>query len=316
MTAAFLAAAVLPIVVFGYVAFQAVSSSVAEHIHDKNSLLAKSLAREVRDFLFRGREILQYTARTMETDGVLQNPSAFLQTIAGQFRFFDSIQVIDADTGAIRYIAPYAADYIGNDASKSAYFQNAVQTGRTFWSNTFISSQSGHPSVTLSVPGDHLIAVGFLNLVRLNDISDRIVFGSTGQAAITDTAGTLIAHRNRTFVEERRNIRNLDIVSNTLAGREGAFTFPFQGEEWVGTSSHIPVPGWSVFVFQTASEARVHVHQIAAAILLGIAGAVILAVLMSLFWVKRLLKPIDRLVESARGITQGNYKIAPHPQSY
>jgi hypothetical protein len=118
---------------------------------------------------------------------VLQNPSVFLQTIAGQFRFFDSIQVIDADTGAIRYIAPHAADYIGNDASRSACFQHAVQTGRTFWSNPFKSSQSGHPSVPLSVSADHPMASGFLNRVRLNAISDRIGFGFTGKTAWRST---------------------------------------------------------------------------------------------------------------------------------
>lgn len=315
LTIGLLLAAVFPLLILGFVAFRTISSSVREHIQDKNRLLCRSLAGEVQDYLIHASDILDYAGRIIGEQDILSNPSGFLQSVVRQFAFFESIQVIDA-TGTIVHIAPHNPSYVGNDATMSPYVKDAAKDRRLHWSETFISSQSGHPSITLSVRHRDLIIVGFLDLVKLNAVTDRISFGTSGQAAITDSNGTLIAHRDRRLVAERLNISDLTIVKSTLAGREGTHAYSFRGEAHIGTSAYIPMPGWAVMVFQTEKEAQAYVRRITVAIGIAFAGSIVLVAVIAIFGTRRFLRPIDRLVESARRIAKGDYPLNAHPESY
>ncbi len=196
--------------------------------------------------------------------------------LISQFSYFTRIQILD-DQGHVTYIAPFNEDYIGNDLSYQPYFQVTLKSKKPYWSSTFISSRTGKPAVALGKPIKDGVIVGYLDLDALNAIIDKIKIGANGYAAISDQDGTTIAHPKRKFVYERLKVRNLNVIRQGLAGKEGTFNFRFRGIDKLGSVAIIPPAGWLVIVLQPSKEAFASIKKIEILIWAGVAIAAIFA---------------------------------------
>ncbi len=220
----YLLVALLPILVSGSLVFRSVIISIKTEIKEKNYLLARSLASEVGGFLDEALNTLGKVSDLFESKDIIaeEKSGAYLDIIIKRHRFFEMIQVLDKQ-GRIRDITPHDPDYPGIEMSRQEYFKEAGRLKAPYRSESSISIKTGHAMITLSVSLEELTVVGFLDLNRLNDITDRVRLGDTGYVLITDHVGTVIAHRDRSLVSERADIANLEIIKQALAGREGTF---------------------------------------------------------------------------------------------
>jgi signal transduction histidine kinase/DNA-binding response OmpR family regulator len=317
LTFSFILVATLPILVIGIIALQSLSASMEREITNKNFLLAKTLAGEVDRFLEEPMDFLKQTKEVMQTKDLTQSDwiNTQLASVIKIYRFFDTIMILDQE-GLIRHLVPERDDFVGIDMSGHAFFRMTNELRKPYWSPTFISMQTGQPTVTLSLPLRQGMLVGYVNLAVLNSITDKIKIGSQGYAAISDQDGTAIAHPNRSFVSERVNLQNIDLFSHGFAGSEGSFRYHFMGEDKLCSIAIVSKTHWMVAVIQPVEQAFAQVRKIRNIIWAGTLAAIALAIMIALFSLKKTLKPLLRLTTDSDRIAGGDYTISLQSAGY
>lgn len=231
------------------------------------------------------------------------------------YSFFEMIQILDHN-GTVKYVAPYDFDYIDINLSEQPFYKETLKTGRIYWSETFISTPTGFPTITVTFPLSSGMIVCYLNLAELSRIVEETSIGKSGYAVITDIEGTIIAHPDTTFVFERVNIRNLSIIENALKKMEGSFRFLFQDADNIGSVSAVGSTGWPVVIVQSAEEAFAPVRRVRLIFLSGIGVALVLAFIFSQFSTGRINISLSQLMKNARKIADGEYSVSMHVESY
>jgi PAS domain S-box-containing protein len=317
LTFNFIIVAALPVLVVGFITLKILTHNLTQEITEKNFLLAKTLAGEIERFLDEPFAILEQIEEIVEKRRMVpqERINEYLETIIRQYGFFNMIQILD-QRGEVRYVAPFHPDYIGVNLSGQKSYQSMLRYDRPYWSPTFISIQTGEPTLTLTRHYPTGMLIGNLNLAILNSIADKVKIGVRGYAVVTDQNGTVIAHPNRSLIAERVNINNLTVIEKGLAGSEGTFRYFSEGIEKLGSVSIVSQTGWPVVVQQPISEAFAPVQRIKNLFFAGAAVAMALALGLALFSLKKALRPLSQLVSNAQQIAEGRYEFAPQPASY
>ena len=317
LTFNFLLIAALPIIIVGFITLRILTQNLTEGITQKNFLLAKSLSGEVERFLSEPFYLLGQVEEIIEKKGLIagEQINDYLAAVIRHYGFFNMIQILD-QKGVVRYVAPFSQDYVGINMSGRSSYKSAVKIGKPYWSPTFISPQTGEPTLTLTRPFKQGMLIGYLNLAVLNSITDRVKIGLHGYAGIADQEGTVIAYPDRSFVAERLNVKNLNIIRQGLAGSEGSFQYRFRGVEQLGSVAIVSQTGWLVVVFQPVEAAFAPVKKIKNIFMAGAAVTIILALVMALASLKKTLKPLSKLIDSTRKVAEGDYDFHPQPESY
>jgi signal transduction histidine kinase len=292
------------------------TNSMETEIANKNLLLARSLAGEVEKFLEEPLGLLRQVEHVIGhqlVQGEQINP--YLSSVLTNYTFFETLMLLDAD-GSVRYLAPYDEDFRQIDMSGQPFFQFSSQHRQPYWSPTFISPQTGNPTLTVSLSIEQGILVGYLDLTILNDIIDKIKIASSGYAAIVDKDGTVIAHPNRNFVSQRLNVQELEMIQQGMQGYEGTFKYVFEKEERLGSIAIVPQTRWIVVVVQPIEEAHASIRQMRAILLAGLSSAILLAAFMALVSARKTTQPLSHLIGQTKQIAAGDYHVVPHERHY
>ncbi len=313
----FIIVAVLPFIAIGFLILRLHSRDMTEEISIKNLLLARSLAGEVQIFLDKPLSLLRQIEDVVEKQSLIceEQTDAYLDTVIENHDFFNMIHILDHN-GVIRHLSPFSKDHIGINMSGHPFFKSAVKSRTPYWSPTFISIQTGKPTLALSIYSEHGIIVGYLNLEILNSITDRIKIGSHGYAAIVDQERTVIAHPNRALVYERFNAKSLDPFQKGEKRREKTFRYNFMGTEKLGSVCVVPQTEWIITVFQPVKEAFAPIQRIKNIFLAGAAVSILIAIFMALVSLKKTMKPLSQLIADTKRITHGDYCFSSRTESY
>ncbi len=313
----YLLIAVLPLVFFGLFSLVLVSSNLKQEVNNKNQLLAKSMAREVNLFLEQALDILAHLGDTEEEGLGLpgEKKQAHLESVINRYTVFEMIQVLDR-RGSVMRVAPFNPDYIDSDMSAQDYYINPLNERGPYFSPSFISVATGHPTITVSLLSGERVMVGFLNLSALNRITHNIAIGSGGYVAITDSRGTVIAHPNRRLIDERFNLQPMLAAREILSGWEGTFSYTHREEVRIASVALAPITGWPVIVSQPVTDAYALIYRMPLFLGLGIIMATALVVFFALATRQKILKPINELMAYTGRVARGEYALPPLQNSY
>ncbi len=313
----FILVALVPVVAIGFITLHLLTTSLKKDIVQKNSLLAQSLAGEVKRYLAEPQAVLGQAATVIQDKGMLKSSDidGFLETTVASYPFLSCIQMID-HKGWVIHMAPFREDSVGIDLSEQPFFKVTSKTHTPYLSPTFISVESLAPTMVMTRPMDQGMLVGYISLEDLSRITGRVKIGEKGYAVMTDREGAIIAHPNAAFVAQRLNIKQLEIIRQGLMGKEGTFSYRFDGVKNLGCVAVVPSIGWPVVVVQPLDEAFAPVRRLQRVFLWGISFSVILALSIAFFSLKKIVTPFSRLISDTGNISQGNYQIPPHRKSY
>ncbi|MDM8549451.1 response regulator [Desulfobacterales bacterium HSG2] len=317
LTFNFLMAAILPILLTGLISLHVLTIQMEREISNKNFLLAKSLAGEIKRFLEEPSGLLKQIEEVTEITALIRKDqiNSYLHSMSKNFKFFDMIMILD-HTGKVRYLAPYHEDFYLLDMSGQEFFQMNGKLHKPFWSPTFISPRTGQPTLTLSLPLKQGMVVGYLNLSALNSVVAKIRIGSRGYAVITDRDGTFIAHRNKSLISQRRNIGYLYEIQPKRSLPAGTFEFLFEGTNSLCSMTTISQTGWLVGIVQPTDEAFHAVNRVRNVIRIGTLSAIVFAIIIAFSSLRRTLSPLSQLAEDSKRIAGGDYTYEPPPASF
>lgn len=317
LTAYFMMAACLPLMLAGTAFLHFFSVTLEKEITGRNFLMAKAMAGEVNRFLSDYRSLLEYTAEQAGTLS-LQTPSKpdnRLEAMLLQYSLFENLKLLDTK-GIVRTLAPFRQDQTGLDMSGYPFVRKAMSDGAPVWSDVYLSPRSGDPVISLAVPSRSDIVVGDMNLGILQDISREIINANGAYAVMVDRDGTVIADPDPVAVSQRANMKDVRVVRHGLAGEEGSFQYRSKGEKQIGSVAIVPQTGWLLIIIQPENRAFAVIHQ-GKRLLWTVIVAIAVAVLVVFgYFLRKAVAPLLRLTDMTRKISCGDYHIESLPAGY
>jgi diguanylate cyclase (GGDEF)-like protein len=309
----FLFVAIVPIAILGFELYKAAWSSAWREIHEKHQLLAENLASPISIYIKDHRTML-----ALLTDELMESPSdtdsqEILESVSKSLPGFRSLAVVDSsgNTRALVHEGTVRAEDQRIFAEERAYL-DSMNTGEWALSSVKPSPVNGEPALLLASPmsdseGARVgVLIGELRLELIERVRQQIRFGEKGHSAIVDENGRVIAHPSAEWTREMRDLSDLPVVREMMAGKSGVTEFfsPFVGMSMVAGYATVPEIGWGVMVPQPKSEIEAQVHALLYAHLAwGLLGLTT-ATLLSLFLVRWITKPIDQLAAAAETLNR------------
>jgi len=313
----FILLASLPILIVGFGSMKYLSNSMEQEVSEKNLLLANAYASELDRILDNAQNRLLSVVRLLE-DEELYRPEKLNEYLASQVTSQDDLKIVYIldQQGVVAHLAPYDSNIDGLDMSRQAYFAAAKAQQSAYWSHIFISPQTGESSLVLAVPFKDGMVIGHLSLLAVYEVIDSIQMAPGGYVSVVDERGTTIAHHHQELVAQRANQGNRDHIAEGLQGRTGNFQYEIDGEHWIGSVAVVSKTHWVVAVSQTLDQILTPIRNLQLFFFLTLFGAVLTAVIVASFSLRRLLSPLLRLTRNARNIADGNYDIEAPPSSF
>ena len=234
----------------------------------------------------------------------------FLEPAITEAAALDGAGVIWAQTSRFRAVSSDA----GKDFSTSVAFRRSKQ-GKPYFGAPYF--REFEPYMTITVPIEHSTGdvIGVLKAeLSLRDIWDIISatkVGKTGYVYMVTRSGDLIAHSNiRLVLEQKKIIQDQLKVAfePSPAGPtpRAVVTYNLHGQKIFSSHALIPMLDWAVFVERPIKDAYQPLYasilRTSSLLLVGLG----LALLTSLYLVRRVVRPLQTLREGVERISSGD----------
>lgn len=245
------------------------------------------------------------SVRAMQPEQMLQA----IKDIQAKNNQFELIAVLDKDGNQI----VRSSGKLANRAEKE-YFKAAIK-GYSFATNAYVSSTTKHLCLTIADPirGANGEIVGVvasdISLKSLWDTTDSIVMGETGYMDIIDKNGVLVAHPDKSSIENKDSLMELPYAAAVTKGETGTM----QGDSSMGVDSLIayaPVDeyGWGIITYQPLADIYRHFWSIALIDLVLAAVAFIISVLAAIRLSAGITSPLNEVLGALQRISNGDLR--------
>jgi diguanylate cyclase (GGDEF)-like protein len=278
-------------------------------VKEKHLLVAHNLTGDLSGYATNVKSAFRLIALNLAQGKSIDGFPELLQTLN-----FHYISVINADGKVKRTVTP---------PSKSSEINIATATLKTL--QTFLKQAEAQPTniffsdlvrginneptlFVLQYLTNNQFAIGALSTQHFIEAQQKVTFGRRGHAAIVDRTGRAIAHPVAEWRESMKDMSFLPPVAMMMKGKTGVSKFftPAMQADMVAGYTTVPDVGWGVMIpqpFEELEERAKDVKYVALAIALlgiGVAGFI------SWYLAGILARPIQAVVDSARGVPQGN----------
>ncbi len=318
----FIGSGVLPLIAVGIISLELTDQIQAEDISQKNLLIARSSAAQVRSWLASRADFLRQVETVIserQKYGGMFQTDAYLDMLINSNFDFEAIYVFDdkgivLNTGLSALIPWQKKDFAGIRLSDDPYYKIGADTRGVTWSDTFFSFHSGRLTVNIGMPimlgNIKGSLIGSLNL----NVLKKILHYDLSEACendgacgfITNRKGVLIAHPDEKLVREQYNLSRSDIVGKGLSGFEGTCRTIENRQDFLVSIVTIPETGWLI-CFQQSLRSAFRIKRITLKIFLaGIAVTGILMIIAAWKSVTGILIPLRLLTDAAEQVGAGN----------
>jgi len=174
----------------------------------------------------------------------------------------------------------------------------------------------GIPTMLISVPVEREpgkvagVLAARIHLKSIWDIVKEIRIGERGFAYVVDGEGTLISHPDTQRVLLQVNLRHLPMVNQVVAGNEGNLEFEHpRGERFLFVFKPIKELGWGVVVQVPVEEAYQPIGAVTRTALIWICISLLVAMIFSLLFTRKLIRPIKRLSGEMAKVSKGDLSV-------
>ncbi|MCF8080708.1 MAG: zinc-ribbon domain-containing protein [Desulfobacterales bacterium] len=294
----------VPLIALGVVAYQQADTQIHADREELAGAIAEGLANHVDEWVDKNLRVLQALAEMPEIQSMNRlRQEPLLKAVHEAYPWMYLVFTVDPrgmnvarnDDSALR------------DYSDRQYYKD-VMAGKSMAWQTLVGKTSKKPAVVLAVPikrGETTVGV-MAEAMTIDDISKRIATwrqGQTGHAFLVDEKSKVVAHPNKAFTLQQKNLSSHPLIAAANAGKTGLQYFT-DDTSCIGYTAKTRY-GWVLAVQQEEQEAFAVLRQI---LMFGLIlfGATILAVfLISLVAGRAITRPINQLTDVAERISLG-----------
>jgi len=303
----------LPLIFLGPQIHQKIWDNAQREVTEKHFLLAQNLTEPLNLFISSHLSTLKMLSNTFQ-QFEHANPEVIhtlLNQSVNQAHDFNSLALlsIDGKTTALSINDNLQIIKQPNYAIHRC-FLNVLKTGKKEVSATHPSMTTGKPTIMMGQPVFNLknqmtgVLLAEIDLKPIETIRAKIKFGDRGYSAIIDKKGQALAHPNPDYAAKIKDLSDLSIVKNMLAGKSGVMEFysPYMQETMIAGYAGIKGLGWGVMVPQPKAEMEATVASILNSLLAWSILGIIIAIIAACFLTQWITRPIKRLVKEAKQI--------------
>ena len=304
-------AAVLPLVLYGFVSFRSLRAGTEESVAKGNLAVAQQIAKRISLYFENNLRVL--TSIGTELRNTQLEPwqqTRILRNHVLDFREFRHITLLDAGGRVL------ATSRIAQPDADLADLPQSGSAEGFFVAPPHLDSDS-LPTTTIAVPlggglQDPSWIVAEISLEELWRTVDSIHVGSEGYALLMDGSDTLIAHGNPNDKGLIASGAKASESERRLAAamREGTEPAPkkftdARGREILAVIAQVSRPDWTVIVEQPTSEAFAVYSELQRQLIIAIGVALLGTLVVGWFWARSFISRIFALTKVTRAIADG-----------
>lgn len=329
----FLLVSLLPLVVANFILVSSANTQLLKAAGSKQQAVATDLTERVSNYLNERANSLRYQALLYAGGQSQTTTEQNLAALFHQDKDLRRLSVLDSQGNSqvvydFNGLVPTRLNESGTDGFKSVYFLN----GKTYISSVTYSVNNV-PNITIAVPVfssdftkhlNNLSQANFGSYTKPEDIKGVLVahydtsdlwqsvlstkIGDGGYAYVVDGLGNLIAHPDAQFLAQHQKLADVQAVRSFINGDLATKkTSSETGQNVISTARTIPNSGWAVVVEEPVSSIYASNNAyIKLAATIGVV-AIVLSVLMSIFFRKQLVVPIQKLTRGAKRLGKGHF---------
>ncbi len=319
----FLLLGLIPMIVMGSVFYYRSTAILVKNSNSEMTTLAiKALEQLNSEFkLYRmqmeslaipAKQIIEMIQVGMEIDvGSRENMEKFFTEYLTSNPAFKRIRIFDA-TGGEKCSTRQGASGQQKNASSLAWFQKALTAKEVVFGEAAFSAEVGEPVITMarafsSQDGKpYAVLVADLAMDKVTKPITDIKIGKMGYAYITNKAGMVVAHPDKTK-NFQFDIAKQDFGKEIVQKKRGMIEYDFEGHSRVASYQEYSAMEWLVVVATHKAEILESINAMNILfIILGIVMAVF-SLVAGVIFTARLVKPITRIVA---GLNDGSDQVA------
>lgn len=255
-----------------------------------------------------------------ELEALAANDVMSKMTLEGQLRYLDNeLQSLNYLTFAI--VRPDGtAHYIDGTTAELGDRDYVIKAfeGHNAMSDVIESRVTNEMVMMLATPivqFDNIIGVLIARVdgFYLSEIIDEIKFGATGHAFVLNEEGTILAHGDRTLVEEQVNYLNESGIGVNTATRiveeeSGTFFYNNGGVRQYSAFETLE-NGWTLVVGADEKEFSSSINQLQIILGSSVIVALIIGLVLSFIFATSISKPIQVVTENGNKLANGDFTV-------
>lgn len=290
-------------------------------IRMENLKVAHTVSTAVELFITRPVVMLKQIRDEVDEDSnpVLTNLSAVANSTLDTDPLFESVLFVDSKGKLVgvagENVAPLKSGAPRQDFSASDLFKRLKSTGRTTWSEPFVSLKSGESVISVAIPWREGMISGTMNLSYLCKLVEPTKTSLNAYAFLISPAGRLIAHPDRALVGEQEAFISLPQITAGFQGTSGTYSFRLAGRNVIGSVLPFKQNDWVIVSVHDREQAFASLYRMEC--LLGLLTLVVLAgaLFFSFRRVNMITAPILALSDVTRRIAAGEQANEPFESS-
>ncbi len=301
---------ILPLLISGGIGLYISSDILRKELTLSNKRQLGLIAGHIELFLENPYDILSIAGDQLDLWEELSPEliKEMLRSFIDKYEFFTSIQVADSE-GIITGIYPPDDFFLGSDISGRDYFQAVVSSDSPYWAPSQMSDQLDTPVTTLSLPFKNGVITAVLSLEKIRSIIDSSQFIDSDLIVYaTDQEGVYISHSDI----ERVLLQEYDPLFYRYKHNqysEGDMTV-YNDIVYLTSVEIVETSNWMVVLMQPVSSLNEPVKAMAYALMILTVIIIILALFSGNMLRNTFSIPLNALIYSTRGISQGKYDIS------
>jgi len=228
------------------------------------------------------------------------------------------------------YTARENADYHGvgkkngilsvrsGNLSKRQYVKDVMKNGESIFSRPLISTSTGKLNVyavspikvnnkTVGVMGSGISLSRFDELTKLLNLG----FGKSGYGIIIAKDGTIIAHKEKRIVMEKKISEIPDpgvkeLGQHMMSGKSGIFEYTYKNVKKIAFYTYIPTTGWGLASVVDYDEFFNSINYMMRMNIIAIVAIILIISLVLIFVSSRMLKPLEDLKDFSDKMSIGD----------
>ncbi|HDY7775713.1 TPA: diguanylate cyclase [Vibrio vulnificus] len=286
---------VVPIVLFSYWAVQHALEKEYRAVNEKHLLLAKNLSAALE----------RYSVDVLSV----------FESISDEF---DSNELSAQQINLLQQLNLHAlARYSKNTMQRRVLFGEPVYFPKTLDLNadqitrvTPVMSQSlPQPTIYLYREDKYgRVWVAAMANEYVAQLQEAVSFGEKGHAAIVDNIGSVLAHPNKEWQAQAKNIAKISVVKRMLRGETGVERFysPAMKADMIAGFTVTPTLGWGIMIPQPVSELDAAINDFKKVTLVVAIACFVICFILSWQLSGLLMRPIRKLTKQIQGMTESH----------
>lgn len=245
---------VIPLILVGLLVTPLIYNYLIKDMQQKNTMIAATIAQRMSDFIDESFQVLNQINQLLG-DGTLKDDMAiqsYLMAILESSESIEGFELLDTN-GIVKTNAPQNANILGANRSSQPFFAETKATRQPFVSSSFISQQTGQPTITIAIPQVDGVLVAYLNLEGISMLSLNHIrtFGDAVTVAITDGFGVFISNKDINKVYQREVEANFQSIHSETDSGDQIHAFNYEGKTAMVSHADVVNANWHVFVYES-----------------------------------------------------------------